>query len=196
MITAPHEASLTHRASRVRFKRLTVPCVAAVPAFIALAVLAGCVGQVASDTSSPVPSPSASTGMAPTEGVVWSDGSSAAASSPGRLGLDEASRSAALELAETAMGLFARPDVPYEVWWADLEPVLSARGTAAYVTVDPARIPVRQVSGPAGLPGWTTPEVARVSVPTDVGSYLVVVSRSDADPVWRVERFIAPEVLA
>lgn len=75
-------------------------------------------------------------------------------------------------------------------------PVLSARGTAAYVTVDPARIPVRQVSGPAGLPGWTTPEVARVSVPTDVGSYLVVVSRSDADPVWRVERFIAPGVLS
>ena len=171
-----------------------MPCVAAVPAFIALAVLAGCAGQVAADASSPVPSPSASTGMAPTEGVVWSDGSSAAASSPGRLGLDEASRSAALELAETAMGLFARPDVPYEVWWADLEPVLSARGAAAYVTVDPARIPVRQVSGPADLPGWTTPEVARVSVPTDVGSYLVVVSRSDADLVWRVERFIPPEV--
>lgn len=96
-----------------------MPCVAAVPAFIALAVLAGCVGQVASDTSSPVPSPSAY-GHGADRGRRLVGRSSAAASSPGRLGLDEASRSAALELAETAMGLFARPDVPYEVWWAGL----------------------------------------------------------------------------
>lgn len=115
---------------------------------------------------------------------------------PGGLGLDEASRSEALELAETAMGLYARPDVAYEVWWADLQPMLSAGACAAYVTVDPARIPVRQVTGPAELPEWTTPEVARVSVPTDVGSYLVVLARSDVDPVWRVERFVPPEVLS
>ena len=52
------------------------------------------------------------------------------------------------------------------------------------------------MTGAADLPGWDTPEVARVTVPTDVGVFLVVVSRSDADPVWRVERFVAPEVLS
>ncbi len=161
---------------------------AAAAFLVAIGLLSGC------HASSPTAADTATTARPSTTSS--SDGATTALPDPSHLGLDEASRSAALELAETAMGLFARPDVPNEVWWADLEPVLSARGAAAYVTVDPARIPVRQVSGPADLPGWTTPEVARVSVPTDVGSYLIIVSRSDADPVWRVERFIAPEVLS
>lgn len=108
--------------------------------------------------------------------------------------MDEASRREALWLAGHGMGVFARPGLPAGLWWADLQPLLSAQASLAYATVDPASIEVQQVTGAAYLAEWVTPEVARVSVPTDVGVYLVVVSRSDTDPVWRIERFIAPEV--
>lgn len=193
MTTVPRTSPLMQPASRARIRRFVVSCLAAASVFVALAALPGCAGPTEPQASSPVSSPSASTGATPTPGVGSDD---SLTPTPGRLGLDEASRSAALELAETAMGLFARPDVAYEAWWADLQPLLSAPGAAAYATVDPAGIPARHVTGAASLPGWTTPEVARVSVPTDVGSYLVVLSRSDTDPVWRVERFIPPEVLS
>lgn len=160
--------------------------------------LAGCsqTPGLGSASESPEPSASRSAGTSMSAPVVWSDGTTAEPPRPGRLGLDESSRDAAVELAEEAMVLYARPDVPFEVWWADLVPLLSAQAASAYVTVDPETIPVSEVTDPPLLPEWTTPEVARVSVPTDVGAYLVIVSRTDLDPVWRVERFVAPEVLS
>ena len=51
------------------------------------------------------------------------------------------------------------------------------------------------VTGPATLAPSSLPAVARVSVPTDVGAYLVVLSRTPDSPIWQVERFIAPEAL-
>ena len=126
--------------------------------------------------------------------VVWSNGATSTPRPGSRLGLDETSRREALWRAGHGMGVFARPGLTAGLWWADLQPLLSAQASLAYATVDPASIEVQQVTGAAYLAEWVTPEVARVSVPTDVGVYLVVVSRSDADPVWRIERFIAPEV--
>lgn len=168
--------------------------------------LVGCTpaGSPPAPSLSPsVSSPTATASPASTAGasagsgrVVWSDGATGAAPTPGRLRLDDASRDQAIRLAVQALALYARPDATYDQWWADLQPLLSAQATMAYSTVDPGNIPVRAVTGTADLPGWDTPEVARVTVPTDVGAYLVVVSRSDADPVWRVERFVAPEVLS
>ena len=144
-------------------------------------------------TASPASTAGASAGSGR---VVWSDGATGAAPTPGRLRLDDASRDQAIALADRALALYARPDTAYDQWWGDLAPLLSAQATIAYATVDPANIPVRAVTGDAKLEGWDTPEVARVPVPTDVGVFLVVLSRSEADPVWRVERCLAPEVLS
>lgn len=156
-----------------------------------LLTLVGC--AEADELSGPVPTPTqvspSSNASAP---MVWSDGSTTTPS-PGHLELDAVSHREALELAELAMASFARPDLPYEAWWSDLQPLLSVGAAAAYVTVDPTNIPARE-AGEASLPEWTTPEVARAVVSTDVGSYLVIMSRSEVDPVWRVERFVAPEV--
>jgi len=194
----PCTCSKTSQVNRCRPLRLIMRLSVAV---LAVAALVGC-----SQTSAPVASGSApvssaspagsSAGFSTSAPVVWADGTTGEPPTAGRLGLDESSRSAALELAGEAMVRYARPDMHFEVWWADLMPLLSAQGAAAYATVDPANIPVRAVTGPSTLPEWTTPEVARVSVPTDVGAYLVIVSRTDLDPVWRVERFAAPEVLS
>ncbi len=169
---------------------------------VAVVVLVGCHTGSPTTTESTTPGPTNASAAGDTQAapasapVVWSDGATGTAPTPGRLGLDEASRDLALALAEQALALYARPGVPLYQWWDDLEPLLSAQGVLAYSTVDPGNIPVRAVTGDASLAGWDTPEVARVTVPTDVGGYLVVVSRADTDPVWRVERFIAPEVLA
>ena len=165
---------------------------------LVVVALAGCSQSpgLGSASDPPASSTSRSAGASMSAPVVWSDGTTSEPLTAGRLGLDEQSREAALARAEEAMVLYARPDVPFDVWWADLLPLLSAQGASAYVTVDPVNIPVREVTGPAALPGWNTPEVARVSVPTDVGAYLVILSRTDLDSVWRVERFVAPEVLS
>ena len=169
----------------------------------AVVVLAGCHTDSPTTRSPTLTAPSVSAAGATdnlatpaSAPVVWSDGSTAAAPNSGRLGLEQTSRGEALDLAEQAMTLYARPWLSFDVWWDGLAPLLSAQGALAYSTVDPTSIPVSAVTGSASLPGWDTPEVARVSVPTDVGAYLVIVSRNETDPVWRVERFIAPEVLS
>ena len=112
---------------------------------------------------------------------------------PSMLVADEASADAAKATAVAAMAAYARPDLPFDRWWAGLEPLLSGRAIPAYQTVDPVNVPVTRVTGEASLPDWDTPRIARVGVPTDAGVYLVVCSRNEADPVWRVERFVPPE---
>lgn len=115
------------------------------------------------------------------------------ASSPSGLLADEVSEETAKAAAVAGMAAYARPDLPYDQWWAGLEPLLSGQAIPAYQTVDPVNIPVTRVTGEANLPSWDTPRIARVSVPTDAGVYLVIVSRNEADPVWRIERITPPE---
>jgi hypothetical protein len=53
---------------------------------------------------------------------------------------------------------------------------------------------VRGVTGPGHLAPSSTAEVARVAVPTDIGVYLVILSRTGDEPTtWRVERITPPE---
>lgn len=174
------------------------PTPTAAAGLLAVALLVSCHPEAPGGPTPPASRPASAAGASPSASapVVWSDGSTRAAPKPGRLGLDDTSRQQAIGLAEQALALYARPDVTYDQWWADLSPLLSAQATLAYATVDPGTISVRAVTGDANLPSWDTPEVARVPVPTDVGVFLVVLSRSETDPVWRVERFMAPEVLS
>jgi hypothetical protein len=91
------------------------------------------------------------------------------------------------------MRLFARPRLAQEAWWADLEPLLSDQAAHDYLGVDPANVPVRQVTGPGRLVPLETKLVTIVHVPTDAGLYAVTLSRSPEDPQWRAERVTPPE---
>ena len=105
---------------------------------------------------------------------------------------DEASTTAVLEASDVVMRAFARPDLAYEQWWAELAPLLSPKAQMDYQYVDPANIPVRTVTGEPVLVDDASASVAGVRVPTDVGDYLVTLSRATADPVWVVERLTPP----
>lgn len=110
--------------------------------------------------------------------------------------LDRAAARAARQTAMAALSAYARPHASATGWQARLWPHLSVAAREAYLGTDPATIVVRTVTGPARLTGSSLPALARVSVPTDAGIYLVVLSRSPDRPRWQVERFIPPEVVS
>lgn len=108
---------------------------------------------------------------------------------------DDRSRAAVVEAATTAMRAFARPDLDDVAWWDELEPLLSAQAQLDYAYTDPANVPARGVTGDATLVDDTSAYVGRVAVPTDVGSYTVVLSRQDGAAPWLVERITPPDGL-
>lgn len=108
---------------------------------------------------------------------------------------DDRSRAAVVDAATTAMRAFARPDVDDVAWWDDLEPLLSAQAQLDYAYTDPANVPARAVTGDATLVDDTSAYVGRVTVPTDVGAYTVVLSRRDGAAPWLVERITPPDGL-
>ena len=105
---------------------------------------------------------------------------------------DEAARAAALEAGTTVLELFARPTLPSAEWWAALAPVLSEQAQLDYADTDPAQVPAHQVTGAARLVETSSALIATVEVPTDVGTYTVVLSRDAADQAWLAERITPP----
>lgn len=105
---------------------------------------------------------------------------------------DGQSEASAVETATAAMTAFARPSVSYPVWWRDLRPFLSESARHAYSHTDPASVPAGEVSETGRLVDAETPYLAGVDVPTDVGTYRVLLSRQAQDDPWRVERFTPP----
>lgn len=91
------------------------------------------------------------------------------------------------------MRAFARPDLDHESWWAALEPLLSSEAQADYVYVEPASIPAREVTAEPSAREDTSAYIARVTVPTDIGDYTVLLSRQDANAPWLAERITPPE---
>lgn len=110
---------------------------------------------------------------------------------------DDASRAAAITHADAVMVAFAQPTLAYEAWWAQLSPLMSPEGQEKYSAVDPANIPVSQVLGSGMSVDEFTPYIARIAIPTDVGTYVVVLSRESADPAsWRGETITPPQDLS
>ncbi|MBX9244632.1 hypothetical protein ICW40_07390 [Actinotalea ferrariae] len=106
---------------------------------------------------------------------------------------DEVDRQAAIDAAVTALELFARLDQPYEQWWAELAPLMSAQAQIDYQYVDPVNVPIRAVTGHGVLVDETSASIAGVEIPTDVGTYVVTLSRADDGAPWLVERFTPPQ---
>ncbi|MCD2444330.1 hypothetical protein LQ757_18775 [Agromyces sp. SYSU K20354] len=105
----------------------------------------------------------------------------------------DADRASVRDAAETVMAAFARPDMAQEAWWSELAPMLSQQATQDYAYVQPAAVPARKVTGSAELVDDTSAYVATVAVPTDVGTYTVILSRTTGSEPWKAERITPPE---
>ncbi len=108
---------------------------------------------------------------------------------------DATSRAAGVAAAEAVVRAFADTAGGRERWWEGFAPLLSEQAQRDYAYVDPAAVPVQEVTGPGELVDDTSAYVARVEVPTDVGPYTVVLSRSAAAGPWLTERLVPPEDL-
>lgn len=105
---------------------------------------------------------------------------------------DAAAQTAATDAAQTAMTAFARPTLDYDTWWSDLSPLLTQQAQQDYSYVDPANVPASIVTGPGVLVDETSAYVALVEVPTDAGTYTLVLTRDSAAAPWLTSRFTPP----
>lgn len=80
-------------------------------------------------------------------------------------------------------------------WWTALEPHLSAAARKDYAGTDPATIGAERLTGPATVTPASLPALARVAVPTNTGSYLLLLSRQPGQQ-WVVERILPPETVS
>ena len=168
----------------------------------AILALTGC-AAAAEGAQPPTPTPSTSTnGQGPTlpdleqftpppEGLIDEDTGEAVTVQPVPE-WNQASRSSAIAAAEQAMTAFARPSLDYDTWWAELVPLLTQQATADYAYVDPGNIPASRVTGSGELVEVTSAYVANVEVPTDAGTYTLVLSRANAAAPWLASRFTPP----
>lgn len=106
---------------------------------------------------------------------------------------DAQSREAVTRTAEKAMTAFARPGMAADQWWDELEPLLSSAAQLDYSYTDPANVPASAVTGPGTLVDDSSAYLGYVEVPTDAGTYTVVLSRLDGAAPWLVERLAPPD---
>lgn len=105
---------------------------------------------------------------------------------------DETSQRSAQEAAVAVMEAFAHPEREHEEWWAELEPMLTDNAAEAYYYVEPAQIPVSEITGEATIATDESAYVHLLEVPTNVGTYEVLMIREGADDPWRAERLTPP----
>lgn len=143
-------------------------------------------------TAPPAPLPAGPTPTgAPMEGDL---GSATGAPAPV---WDEGSRADATATATAAMTAYARPTLDPDTWWGEFSAFLSPAAQQDYQWVQPASIAATALGpGPAALVDESSVYLARVEVPTDAGTYRVLLSRQDGPTPWLVERVEPPEGVA
>lgn len=105
---------------------------------------------------------------------------------------DEESRQSVVDTAEEALRAFAQPHLSEEEWWAGIEPYFTDEAAGDYAWVDPANIPASEVTGPGELVDDTSAYVGYVQVPTDAGTYTLILNRRTGDAPWAVTRITPP----
>lgn len=106
--------------------------------------------------------------------------------------MDATAVTSAEAAAVDALTAFAHPDLPKDQWWAGLEPHLTDYAAEAYYYVDPSTIPISAVTGSGTLVASESALVAVVEVPSNAGTYEVLMIRDAADAPWRAERLTPP----
>lgn len=163
-------------------------------AVLAVATLCSCsaAGQTASSASPSEDNATTGASTSPTPSQLLPvDGVAPGTHAPATW--SEADRQEVVAAAEQALATFGRPQLPYDVWWAELEPLLSQKAAQDYANVDPANVPVQLITGPGKIVDDTSAYVAQVAVPTNAGEYILLMMRKQGGDPWLVERFQPPE---
>ena len=87
----------------------------------------------------------------------------------------------------------ARPGLAQDTWWAELSPLLTPQARTDYASVQASVVPAPRVTGSGQITDDTSAMVVHVDVPTDVGSYTLILTRLDGASPWLVARFTPPE---
>ncbi len=101
-------------------------------------------------------------------------------------------RSNAIAAAEKALTAFARPDLSSTDWWAALSPLLTPQAQQDYQSVDPANIPAHKLAGSGTIVDESSTYAVSVEVPTDAGTYTIILTRRDGASPWLASRFTPP----
>lgn len=101
-------------------------------------------------------------------------------------------RAKAIDAGERIVRTYARPDVPYQRWWADLEPMLSVDAKPGYENVDPANIPPLPQLGKARTYCDNNPYVVGVAWKTAKGTWGVDLTRESLDGPWLAVKIVLP----
>lgn len=134
------------------------------------------------------------TGCTPPLPQAFPVSSAASPSAASEATLRRSDRVAAPRAAVAALRDYLRTGRRPHAWWAALEPHLSADARRDYAGTDPATIAAARLTGPATVPPASLPALARVAVPTNTGSYLLLLTPSGQR--WVVERIVAPEAVS
>jgi uncharacterized protein YceK len=125
---------------------------------------------------------------APTIACESSDDSSSQARPTEPLSAAAATRAATT--ATTLMRLYARPGVDADAWLNALYPFLTQGAAAALAHTDPVTIPAHTVTANPTLLPVSTADGAVVDVPTDAGTYRVLLLRSGGG--WAADQITPP----
>ncbi|WP_028471528.1 hypothetical protein [Nocardioides alkalitolerans] len=99
----------------------------------------------------------------------------------------------AVTVAGQWLELWARPQVGYAQWWADLEPLMTPAGQQAYVATDPTLVPALEILDAGTLDPQTVDTSAVVRFTTGQGVFKVRLSRTGSQAGWKVGRVYFPD---
>ena len=105
---------------------------------------------------------------------------------------DKKSIAAAVTVAEKLMTAFARPDVDETTWINGLYPYLTQAAGTAYAGTNPAKVPASEVTGPGTVVEGHTAVALLVKVPTNIGPYVISLTRQAATDPWLADRITPP----
>ena len=108
---------------------------------------------------------------------------------------DPTSKSGAEDVARRTMAVFVDHARDADAWWNALAPFLSSQAQQDYQGTDPSLVPARKITAAAAAVGSGSGYLATVTVPTDVGRYTLLLSRTDQGGTWHVERITPPKGL-
>ncbi|TAM67817.1 MAG: hypothetical protein EPN48_12435 [Microbacteriaceae bacterium] len=157
---------------------------------LAALVLTGCAPQAIAPIGTPITT--FPDGTTKTPRSTPADGLDDGPSAPTPPAADSTSQAAAVKLAEKFMTAFARPQLDATSWMNALYPMLTQQGAAAYEGTDPSNVPVHRVSGSGTVVDGATDYALVVTVPTDIGTYAVSVTRKAPTDPWLVDRITPP----
>lgn len=170
---------------------------AATALLAATVTVAGLTACTAQPAPSPAPSSAASSSATPVDPTAAPqptspDDLSDGVDIPTAEAPDETSTAAAITVAEKLMTAYARPGTDQKTWIDGLYPYLTQQGGVAYATVDPAKIPVSEVTGSGTLVEGATEYALLVKVPTNIGDYVVSLTRKAPTDTWLADRITPP----